>query len=197
LTSLQTILDPSAVRSAYFEPRWYAAYTCANQEKRVADQLTERSTAHFLPLYQTLRRWKDRHMRLELPLFPGYVFVRIALRDQMQVLQLPRVVRLVGFGGHPSPLPDGDVELLRKLSVFPHGTEPHAYLTVGRRVRINGGPLAGLEGIIVRRKGNLRFVLSIDLITRSVVADVDAMDLVAIRPAATAKDSTCDIFSRR
>ncbi len=95
------------------EPRWYAAYTCAQHEKRVAEQLVERTVEHFLPLYASVRRWKDRRVALELPLFPGYVFVRLALRDRLRVLQVPSVVRLVGFGGLPTALPDEQVEILR------------------------------------------------------------------------------------
>jgi len=75
--------------AGYIEPRWYAAYTSANHEKRVAEQLKLRSVEHFLPLYDSVRRWKDRRMKLQLPLFPGYVFVRLALRDRLQVLQVP------------------------------------------------------------------------------------------------------------
>src|SRR5438270_7010797 len=76
------------------EPGWYAAYTCANHEKRVAEQLSVREVEHFLPLYVSVRRWKDRRVTLDLPLFPGYVFVRVALRDRLQVQQLPGVARL-------------------------------------------------------------------------------------------------------
>src|SRR5215467_7020856 len=84
----------------YVEPHWYAAYTCANHEKRVAEQLIERAVEHFLPQYESVRRWKDRRVKLQLPLFPGYVFVRLELRNQIRVLQIPSVVRLVGFNGH-------------------------------------------------------------------------------------------------
>src|SRR5690349_24405845 len=83
------------------EARWYAAYTSANHEKRVSEQLGVREVEHFLPLYASLRTWKDRRVKLELPLFPGYVFVRTALRNRLQVLQVPGVVRLVGFDGVP------------------------------------------------------------------------------------------------
>src|SRR5579864_4826094 len=83
--------------SSYWEPLWYAAYTSANHEKRVAEQLAQRSVEHFLPLYQSVRRWKDRRMNVQLPLFPGYVFVRLALRDRLQVLRTPGVAQLVGF----------------------------------------------------------------------------------------------------
>src|SRR5580700_8237318 len=86
--------------------RWYAAYTSANHEKRVAEQLGVREVEHFLPLYSSVRRWKDRRVMLELPLFPGYVFVRMALRDRLQVMQIPGIARLVGFDGTPSALPE-------------------------------------------------------------------------------------------
>src|SRR5467141_1677563 len=83
------------------EPHWYAVHTCANHEKRVASHLVEREVEHFLPLYHSVRRWSDRCVELDLPFFPGYVFVRLELRDKLRVLQIPFVVRLVGFGGLP------------------------------------------------------------------------------------------------
>jgi transcription antitermination factor NusG len=153
---------------------WYAAYTCANHEKRVAQQLSVRSVEHFLPLYESVRRWKDRRVQLQLPLFPGYVFVRIALRDRLQVLEIPSVARLVGFNGTSTPLPDGEIETLKAGLEGGVRAVPHPYLKVGRRVRIITGPLAGQEGIFVRRKGTLRHVLSIDLIQRSILVDMEA-----------------------
>ena len=161
----------------YVEPRWYAAYTCARHEKRVAEQLKWRAVEMFLPLYETVHRWKNGRARVELPLFPSYVFVRIALKDRLQVLELPSVVRLVGFDGHPAVLPDREIEALR-TSVTTHlRTKPHPYLTVGRRVRIKCGPLAGLEGILIRKKNVLRVVLSLDLIMSSVSVEVDGVDV--------------------
>jgi transcription antitermination factor NusG len=156
---------------------WYAAYTRANHEKRVRDKLEQRSVESFLPLYGTSRRWKDRWMRLEMPLFPGYVFVRMALVDRSRVLQVPSVVRLVGFNGHLSPLPDEEIEGMKKGLVGGVRAEPHPFLTVGRRVRIKSGPLVGRQGILLRRKGILRVVLSIDLIMRSIAVDMDVADV--------------------
>src|ERR1700691_238866 len=97
----------------FFEPHWYAAYTCANHEKGVTEQLERRSVENFLPLYESVRRWKDRRVRLQLPLFPGYVFVRLALRDRLQVLEIPSVVRLVGVDRYPTPLPAEEIETIR------------------------------------------------------------------------------------
>ena len=164
----------------YLEPRWYAAYTSANHEKRVALQLGQRSVEHFLPLYESVRRWKDRRMKLQLPFFPGYVFVRLALRDRLQVLQVPGVAKLVGFNGLPSALPDSEIEAIQTCLARKAGLEPHPYVQVGRRVRVKAGPLEGLEGIVVRKKNRVRFVISLDLIQRSAAVEVEASDLQPI-----------------
>ena len=159
---------------------WYAAYTCANHEKRVAEQLAGRLVEHFLPLYSSVRLWKDRRVQLQLPLLPGYVFVRIALPDRLQVLEVPSVTRLVGFGGHPAALPETEIAALRAGLESGISAVPHPYLTVGRRVRVIAGPLAGWEGVLVRKKSALRFVISIDLIQRSVAVDCEAANIVPL-----------------
>jgi len=159
------------------EPHWYAIYTRASHEKRVAAELDARTVEHFLPQYSSVRRWKDRRVRLNLPLFPGYVFVRFALQDRLRILQVPSVVRLIGFGGLPTALPDEEVEILRAGLADQLHAEPHLFLNVGRRVRIVSGPLLGLEGILQRRKNNFRCVVSLDLIHRAFAVDVDAADV--------------------
>ena len=98
--------------ASYLEPRWYAAYTNANHEKRVANQFASLAIEHFLPLYESLRKWKDRKVRLQLPLFPGYVFVRMALQEHLRVLKVAGVSKLVGFGGTPTPLPQEEIDAL-------------------------------------------------------------------------------------
>jgi transcription antitermination factor NusG len=161
----------------YLEPCWYAAYTSANREKRVAEQLKLRSVEHFLPLYDSMRRWKDRRMNLQLPLFPGYVFVRLALRDRLRVLEAPGVAKLVGFNGTPTALPQQEIEALRTSLRDGVRAKPHPYLKVGRRARVKAGPLQGMQGILVRRKNASRFVISLDLIMRSVAVEVEALEL--------------------
>lgn len=163
---------------SFLEPRWYAAYTCAQHEKRVAAELGLREVEHFLPLYSSVRRWKDRRVQLELPLFPGYVFVRLALRDRLRVVQIPSVVRLVGFNGLPTALPDNEMEIMRSGLSQSLRAEPHPFLTVGRRVRITGGPFAGLEGVLKRKKNSLRVVVTLEQIQRSVAVDVDIAEVV-------------------
>jgi transcription antitermination factor NusG len=159
------------------EGHWYALYTCPRHEKRVAEQIEQRSISCFLPVYRSVRRWKDRRKELELALFPGYVFVRIDLKDRLRVLQLTSVVRFVSFNGQPVPLPEGEVESLMNGLSSGICAEPHPYLRVGRRVRVRNGPMAGMQGILVRRKDRFRVVLSLDLIMRSVAVEVDESDI--------------------
>ena len=155
------------------DPRWFAVHTSANQERTVAIALGQRGVEHFLPRYQSVRRWSDRRVLLDLPLFPGYLFVRIASVDRLRVLQVPRVAQLVGFGGQPVPLPDEEIEALRRGLSRTGRVEPHPYLTAGRHVRVIDGPFEGTEGILLRRKNSLRVVVSLELIMRSVSIEVD------------------------
>lgn len=160
--------------------RWYAVYTCANHEKRVGEQFAGRGLEHFLPQYESMRRWKDRKVRLQLPLFPGYLFVHMSLQERLRVLQVPGVVRLVGFNGRPTPMPQEDIERIREFLGQGWRAEPHPYLQAGRRARVVQGPLAGMEGIIVRRKNRSRLVLSLNLIQRSMAIEMDEGDLVPV-----------------
>ncbi len=162
---------------AMTQPHWYALYTYANHEKRVVAELDVRTVEHFLPLYRSVRHWKDRRVTLDLPLFPGYVFARLKLCDRMRVVQIPSVACLVGFGGLPVALPDTEMAIMRTGFSERWRAEPHAFLAVGRRVRITGGPFAGLEGVLKHKKNNLRVVVSLELIQRSVAVDVDAADV--------------------
>lgn len=166
-----------AVRADRPEVNWYALYTCSRQEKLVAEKIEQRRISCFLPLYRSVRRWKDRPKELELALFPGYVFVHIALQDKLQVLQVPGAVRLVTFNGQPAALPELEIECLRNQQSNSGTIEPHPYLRVGRRVRVRGGPMQGLEGIIRRVKDKCRVVFSIDLIMRSIAVEMDEADL--------------------
>jgi transcription antitermination factor NusG len=173
-------LEVPAKIFGYDRPRWYAVYTSANHEKRVAEQMAQRSVEHFLPQYASVRRWKDRRVQLDLPLFPGYVFVRLALRDRLRVLKIPSVVCLVSFGGQPAALPDEAVAHLRDGLSGNLRIEPHPYLRCGRRVRLLRGALAGVQGILLRKKGRLRVVMSIELIARSVAVEVDLADIAPV-----------------
>jgi transcription antitermination factor NusG len=165
---------------AFVEPLWYAAYTRANHERRVAEQLAERGVEHFLPQYECVRKWKDRKVRLQMPLFPGYVFVQLALQNRLRVLQVPGVACLVGFAGRPAAVPEEEFARIRGFLKQGLRAGPHPYLAVGRRVRVRTGPLEGIEGIILRRKNGCRLVISLELIQRAVAVDVDSADVEAV-----------------
>jgi transcription antitermination factor NusG len=161
----------------FSESRWFAAYTSPRHEKKVSLQMAHRGIQNFLPLYKSMRRWKDRRKELELPIFPGYLFVRMALRERVSVLRVPGVVQLVSFQGRPAPLPDSEIELLQRQLAQSGRLQPHPFLTVGRRVRVTNGPMTGMEGILARKKDTLRVVLSIELIQRAVAVEVDLTDI--------------------
>lgn len=167
------------------ESRWYAAYTSARHEKKIATELARQGVEYFLPLYNSVRRWKDRRVQLELPLFPSYIFVHLPLVERLRVLQVPGVVRLVGFSGTPVPLPDSEIARIHSILQHQVRPEPHLCLSAGKRVRVTSGPMAGFEGIIVRRKNKQRFVLTIELIQRAVAVEVNGLELEAVRPRLT------------
>jgi transcription antitermination factor NusG len=159
------------------EVKWYAVYTSARCEKKVAAEMLRREVDSLLPLYHSVRRWSDRRVKLLLPLFPGYVFVHLALRDRLKVLQIPGVAKLVGFGGSPIALPAEQMDALRKGLDKGCKAQPHPYLQEGRMVRVVHGPLSGAIGILVRKKSIHRIVLSLDLIMRSMSVEIDAADI--------------------
>jgi transcription antitermination factor NusG len=119
-------------------------------------------------------------VRLELPLFPGYMFVRLALAARLRVLEVPGVVRLIGFNGQPVPLPESEIETLRRGVLSASRVEPHPYMTVGSRVRIVRGPLQGVEGILSRKKNLYRVIVTINVIARAAAVEVDALDIQRI-----------------
>ena len=180
MEQLAIATDWERMPANYCEEHWYVAHTSANHEKQIAKQLEQRSVGHFLPLYESVRRRKDRAVKLQLPLFPGYIFLQLILRDRLKVLQIPGVARLVGFGGKPLALADEEIESLRRAQFEGVRLEPHPFLKIGRRVQVIAGPLAGREGILKRWKGGLRVLLSIELIQRSVLADVDISSVIPI-----------------
>src|SRR5437588_11391749 len=113
---------------------WYATYTSANHERRVAEQLAVRDVEHFLPTYSSVRRWKDRRVTLDMPLLPGYLFVKMALQDRLRGQQVPGVARLGGFNGLPCPLPASEIGAMRTRLARTADLEPRPYWHVRRRV---------------------------------------------------------------
>lgn len=165
----------------FAEPsQWFAIQTMSRHEKRVSLQLKEREIEHFLPLHRTLHYWKNRtRAEVELPLFPSYVFVRTWSDAKGKVLSIPGTLSLVGSSRGPWPLPDEEIETLR-AGLEHCKPEPHPYLTVGDRVRIADGPLAGMEGVLTEKKNGPRVILSLQQIMRSISVEVDLRHLQLI-----------------
>lgn len=163
-------------------PRWYATYTAPRHEKSVLKHLETRRVESFLPLYGSTRLWNRRRAFVRMPLFPGYLFVRIPVEHRARVLEVPGVLNIVGSQGRLSPIPDEEVEALR-AALEMRKSEPHPLLVRGKRVRIKGGPLRGLEGIIVRQTHKLRMIVSVECIKQSFAVELEASDLESEVPA--------------
>ena len=162
------------------EQNWYVAYTCSRHEKYVAKQCEERDIAAFLPMYAVQRCWRRRRAEVLLPLFPSYVFVRMALAERFRLLALPGFVSLVSFKGVPAVVPDIQIEPLRKAVALGRA-EPWVYLESGKHVRVTAGPLIGLEGIVHELKNKIHVVVSFDCMNRSVLISLDATEVEALR----------------
>jgi transcription antitermination factor NusG len=177
LTHEPGVEDPLSIVVPHSQAQWYAGQTCARHEKSVAKQMDRQRIEHFLPFYEKVSRWKDRHVRLQLPLFPGYIFVRIALRDRLDLLQIHGVVRLVSFNGHPTALSEAEMSVLQRGLASGLSVAPYPFFKSGQLVMVRSGPLAGLTGYLVRRKQKNRIVISFDSIMRSFVAEVSLDDI--------------------
>jgi transcription antitermination factor NusG len=170
-----TVIAP---RNSYLS--WYAAYTHSCQEKRVAQHFSTRSIEFFLPVHRTVSHWKNGlRVPIERPLFAGYVFVKANREDRVRILEVPGVHSIVGAGREPTPLPYEEIEVLRR-GVSLLKIEPHPFLNAGERVLIRRGPLEGMTGIVIRQKNNVRVILSIDLIMKSISVEIDANDLEVV-----------------
>jgi transcription antitermination factor NusG len=159
-------------------PNWFAVYTSSRHEKRVDQQLEIREIEHYLPLYRTQRKWSDgSRVTLDLPLFPGYIFVRIQRAQRVRVLEVPGVLAIVGgTGGEPASLPASEIAALR-AGLSERNAQPHPLLKVGQRARIRSGAFAGMEGVVQRMKYSYRVVLTLDSIMQSFAVEVDGEDL--------------------
>lgn len=167
------------------EARWYVLFVRSNQERRVAHGLSERGLEHLLPCYSAVHQWKDRRVKLLLPLFPGYLFVRLPLRERLNALTVPNVISLVGKKNAPSAVSDEEIASIRNASLYGQA-EPHPHLTEGDRVMITSGVLTGMKGILLRTAHSARVVISVEAISRAFVVEVDAssVELLQRSPAA-------------
>jgi transcription antitermination factor NusG len=163
------------------QPEWVAAYTMSRHEKRIASHCERIGIEQFLPLYTSQRSWKNRTtVDLQMPLFPNYIFVRLSPQDHGPLLRLPGLLSIVGNAVGPVVIPDGDMEFLRRL-IACKTIEPHPFMTKGDKVRVMTGPLAGLIGVVLRKGNGLRFVVTLDVIGKSLSLQIDgsALEVVA------------------
>jgi transcription antitermination factor NusG len=158
---------------------WFAAYAKHQHEKRAAELLARKGIEVFLPLYREVRRWTDRQMPVSLPVFPCYLFVRANLEQKMDILKTPGIFYLVESEGRACPIPESEIAAIQVLVKHFPSVRPHPFLKAGDRIRISRGAMAGMEGILIRVKNQHRVVISLDLLQKSLSAEVDLSTLEA------------------
>lgn len=160
--------------------RWYALRTKSRHEKLVRDRLAGQGLEPLLPTVKRLSQWKDRKKEIEVPLFPGYCFVRFAWPDRRPVLQVAGVVDIVGSGHRPEPVTDEEIAALRTLmaSVLPY--DAHPYLREGMTVEVVRGPLQGIRGILLRKDRRHRLVVGVRLIQQAAAVEIDVSDVAPV-----------------
>src|SRR5271163_990484 len=156
---------------------WWVLYTRHQHEKAVAEMLSAKGFEVFLPLYESLRRWKDRKKLLTLPLFPCYVFVQGGLDRRLQVVTTPGIHTILFHGESVAIVPEAEIHAIRRAVEGQFRIEPHPFLKCGERVRVTRGSLEGVEGVLVRKKNLYRLVLSVDMMAQSVAVEIDANDV--------------------
>ena len=161
------------------EPRWYAIHTVARHEKRVAQQLQENRVLTFLPLIRQRRQWSDRRATVHIPLFSCYAFVRLVqtVEERLRVLRIPGVLGFVGSGRVGTPIPNNEIENLQTAIRENVRFSLHPFISVGKRVRIRGGSLDGIEGVLVNQLGDNSLILSVELLQRSISIRVEGYDV--------------------
>jgi transcription antitermination factor NusG len=170
------------IQSATGAANWYAIFTRYQHEKSVAMALANKNHEVYLPLLQDVRCWRDRRKQLWRPLFPCYVFIRGGMDQQLQVVSTPGIIQIVSWGGRPAIVPRIQLDAVRRLVESGLSVETHPYLQGGDPVRVRTGPLMGLEGILTRRKGMARLVVSMELLGRSASVEMDAFSVERIGP---------------
>jgi transcription antitermination factor NusG len=169
--------QPSAAKPA--KPRWYALHTKPRHERRVETELGRKAIQSFLPMVNEVHRWSDRRKVVEAPLFSCYAFVRITdvSRAKGTILSTPGVFSIVGTRSAATPIPDCEIEALQKLMASGTPMSSTLFLNVGQRVRVRGGALDGVEGVLESRAGGSKLIVSIELIQRSVSVPLSGYDL--------------------
>ena len=159
---------------------WYAVRTRSRHEKLVRDQLGARGVEPFLPLIERSRQWKDRRKRVAFPLFPGYCFARFPPPLRVAVLSTKGVVQILGNHDGPVPVPDAEIEAVRRLVTCTLPYDPHPYLREGMQVEVIRGPMAGVRGILLRKGTRARLVIGVTLIHQAASVELDALDVARV-----------------
>jgi len=164
------------------ELNWYAIHTMPRHEKWIAQQLQEKRVFTFLPLLQQIHQWSDRRSKVEVPMFSCYAFVRMVqtVEERLKVLRTPGVLGFVGSERQGTPIPDEEIENLRTAIRGKLPCVVHPFVSAGKRVRIRGGSLDGVEGILMRQGGEQSVVVSVELLRRSVSIRVEGYDIEAV-----------------
>jgi transcription antitermination factor NusG len=172
---MQVIENPDAAYAG--DDSWWALYTRHQHEKTVAEMLAAKGFEVFLPLYDSVRRWKDRKKTIALPLFPCYVFMRGGLDRKLQVVTTPGIHMILYRGDRVATIPQQEIDAIQRALEGSYHVEPHPFLKCGMRVRVMRGALEGVEGILVRKKNMCRLILSVDMLAQSVAVEVHAADV--------------------
>ena len=161
------------------KPQWFAIWTRSRHEKLVRDQLEKKSDVDvFLPTIGKWSRWKDRKKKVDWPLFPGYVFARFVADERVGVLKVDGVVQIISNNGMLSAIPDEEIDSIRTLVESELAYDPVPLIKEGDMVKVTSGPLKGVIGRLITKKGvQARLVLSVDLIGQAVSVEVDAADV--------------------
>ncbi|MBM4055406.1 MAG: UpxY family transcription antiterminator [Planctomycetes bacterium] len=161
---------------------WFAVHTRSRHEKQVDSFFREKNINSFLPLMKIISRRRDRKKFIDVPLFPGYLFVNVSLDNIYEVKSTRGVVRVIGNGEsfEPSPIPEAEINNLKTLINSNVSIDPYKYLQKGTRVRVISGPLMGLEGILIKRKTHYRVVVSVNLLQKSTSAEISIADIESI-----------------
>jgi transcription antitermination factor NusG len=163
---------------------WFALQVRGRQEFNISENLGSNGYEWFLPLYKCSKRWSDRIKQVDTPLFPGYVFCRFNPLDRLPILKIPGVIQIVGFNRQLVAVDENEIRAIQALVASGIPNHPYPYLEVGDRVRIESGPLRGLEGLLVEFQGNHQLVLSVSLLQRSVAVKIDSASVTSLRSSA-------------
>jgi transcription termination/antitermination protein NusG len=161
-------------------PLWYALRTRAHHEKKVRDQLMSREVEVFLPTYERWSHWKDRRVKVELPLFPGYAFARFPLAERLRIFTVPGVAHLVGTKGSAEVVPEREIADIRRLVESGVHYDPHPFLSEGMEVEVVRGPLAGVRGKLLRKDRATRLVLAVTLLRQAAAVSIHPADVRAV-----------------